>query len=316
VTAAAPDDWFAFGDRVSRDLVRHWRVAVAAALLGAVAGGVTALLLPSYFRSGTAFQAESVPAPQISGALAGLASQIGGLNVATQNNAQLFADLLTTDAVLRRVAAASFPWHAGTASLPVIYGYDQEPAGWREYRTVHKLRKQLRVDVNIRTGVVRFSIEARTPALAEALAESTLTALNEANITLRQARAAAERTFTSQRAADAQQELAQAEGALQKFYERNRTITNAPSLQIEEARLRRAVDMAQQVYVQLRLQEEQASVQAVRNTPSISVIDPPLLPVKRSWPQRRLAVLLGGLIGLGLAFARYALRPAHRGAVG
>jgi len=313
VTSPPPSDWFDFGDRVLRDLARHWRFTIGLALLGAVAGGATALLLPSYYRSSSAFQAESAPTPQISGALAGLASQIGGLNVATQNNAQLFADLLTTDAILRRVAAAAYPWQTGAAPLAAIYGYDGEPAGWREFRTVRKLRRQLTVDVNIRTGVVRFSIEARTPALAKALAESTLTALNEANIALRQARAAAERTFTSQRATDAQRELSDAELALQRFYERNRAIANAPSLQIEEARLRRAVEMAQQVYIQLRLQEEQASVQAVRNTPAISVIDPPLEPVKRSWPQRRLAVLLGGVIGLALAFARYSLSPDRRG---
>ena len=311
MTASSPSDWFDIGDRVLRDLARHWRLTVIVALLGAVAGGVTALLLPSYFRSSAAFQAESAPTPQISGALAGLASQIGGLNVATQNNAQLFADLLTTDAVLRRVANASYPWQTGPAPLPDIFGFAGQEPGWREYHTVRRLRKELNVDVNIRTGVVRFSIEARTPMLAKALAESTLIALNEANIALRQARAGAERSFTSQRAADAQRELTEAELALQRFYERNRTIVNAPSLQIEEGRLRRAVDMAQQVYVQLRLQEEQASVQAVRNTPAISVIDPPLLPVKRSWPQRRLAVLLGGLIGLALAFARYAVRPGR-----
>lgn len=310
MTARAPSDWFTLDDRVLQDMARQWRFALGAMLVGATAGGVTAVLLPSYFRSSAAFQAESAPAPQISGALAGLASQIGGLNVATQNNAQLFADLLTTDAVLRRVAAASFPWHAGIAPLATIYGYADDPTGWREYYTVRKLRKALSVDLNIRTGVVRFSIEARTPILAEALADSTLTALNEANIALRQARAGAERTFTSQRAVDAQRELADAEFGLQKFYERNRTIANAPSLQMEEARLRRAVDMAQQVYVQLRLQEEQASVQAVRNTPSISVIDPPLVPVKRSWPQRRLAVLLGALTGVVIVLARLALQRA------
>jgi uncharacterized protein involved in exopolysaccharide biosynthesis len=49
-------------------------------------------------------------------------------------------------------------------------------------------------------------------------------------------------------------------------------------------------------------------MQAVRNTPSISVIDPPLVPVKRSWPQRRLAVLLGALIGAAVILARFALQ--------
>ena len=66
---------------------------------------------------------------------------------------------------------------------------------------------------------------------------------------------------------------------------------------MQEAKLKRSVDMAQQVYIQLRLQEEQAAVQEVRTTPAISVIDPPSLPVKRSRPKRSLAVALGLLAG-------------------
>ena len=77
--------------------------------------------------------------------------------------------------------------------------------------------------------------------------------------------------------------------------------------------MRRAVEVAQQIYVQLRLQEEQAAVLELRNTPAISVIDPPLVPVKRSWPNRRLAALTGLVIGLAAAFVRLSLQPTfHR----
>jgi uncharacterized protein involved in exopolysaccharide biosynthesis len=88
---------------------------------------------------------------------------------------------------------------------------------------------------------------------------------------------------------------------------------NSPDLQMEEGRLKRAVDMAQQVYVQLRMQAEQAGLQEIRNTPVISAVDPPLLPVKRSWPNRRLAVVLGLMIGMALAFSRLLLLPPGSG---
>jgi len=267
------------------------------------------MLLPSYYRSGAAFQAESPGPTQLSGALAGLASQIGNIQLGTQNTAQFFGDLLTTDAVLRRVGHATFPERGVRMPLAQLYGYDSKPEPLRDFYTVRKLRKALSVDVSIRTGVVRFSVEARTPALAEALAETTLSALNAANIDLRRARAGAERQFTSGRAEHARQELDSAEQELSAFYQHNRAIANSPALQLEEGRLRRAVEMSQQVYVQLRLQEEQAAVQEVRNTPAISVIDPPLVPVKRSWPNRGLAVGLGLLLGLGVAFARLAVEP-------
>jgi len=272
--------------------------------LGGVVGGGTALLLPSYYQSGAAFQAETTSPTQISGALAGLASQIGNLQLGTQTSAQFFGDLLTTDAVLRRLIQERFPWQGQVASLAQIYGLADQSEGLRDFNTVRKLRKALGVDVNIRTGVVHFSVEARTPELAQALAESTLAALNAANVDLRQARAAAERTFTSERADHARDDLHAAEQALADFYERNRSITGSPALQLQEGQLKRQVDMAQQVYVQLRLQEEQAAVQEVRNTPAISVIDPPLAPVKRSWPKRRLAVLLGLFAGGTIAVVR------------
>lgn len=305
-----PSEWYLALERLISEGRLHWRSLAALGLVGGVAGGLTALLLPSYYESGAAFQAESSNPAPLSSALAGLASQIGNIQLSTQNSAQFFADLITTDAVLRRVVREEFPWRGRTASLAQIYGYGMEPDGLRDYNTVYKLRKALGVDVNIRTGVVRFSVEGRTPELAQALAESTLAALNAANVDLRQGRAGAERTFTSDRADHAKDDLRAAEEALADFYGRNRSIVSSPALQLQESQLKRQVDMAQQVYVQLRLQAEQAAVQEVRNTPAITVIDPPLVPVKRSWPKRRLAVVLGLLVGLAVGLARIVFADA------
>lgn len=311
MTSPPPLEWYAIAVGALREARGHWRSLAVLPLIGAGAGAITAIILPSYYRSGAAFQAESA-SPPLSGTLAGLASQVGGFPFSGQSNAQLFGDLLTTDAVLRRVTKATFPWSGRMVPLADVYGYDGKSQALRDFYAVKKLRAALHVDVDSRTGVVRFEVEARSPELAEALAESTLVALNQANIALRQARAGAERTFTAERAEQARKDLGEAEGALAVFYQRNRTISGSPGLQMEEARLRRAVEMAQQVFVQLRLQEEQAAVQELRNTPAISVIDPPLVPVKRSWPKRRLAVLTGLLVGLAVSFARLTLGSAFR----
>jgi uncharacterized protein involved in exopolysaccharide biosynthesis len=71
--------------------------------------------------------------------------------------------------------------------------------------------------------------------------------------------------------------------------------------------------MAQQLFMQLRLQEEQAALQELRNTPAISVIDPPVLPARRSWPNRPLGVFTGLVIGLIVAGLRLSARPAAGG---
>jgi uncharacterized protein involved in exopolysaccharide biosynthesis len=286
-------------------LLTRWKTVFWSGLIGATVAAATVLLLPSYYTAGAGFQAEASASQGLNpSSLAGLATQIGGLQLGGSSNAQFFADLLSTDAVLRPVASAPFPWKTGSADLATIYGYDGDAPGWREFYTVRKLRDAIKVSVNVRTGVVRFGVEARTPILAKAIAETILVALNNANVLLRQNRAGAERSFSAERAEHSRQELADAEQALAAFYRSNRLIANSPTLQMEEARLRRAVEMAQQVYVQLRLQQEQAAVQEVRNTPTLSVVDPPLLPVKRSWPNRRTSVLLGLVLGLALGVLR------------
>ena len=309
MTASPPPlPWVATAEVMLRKARGHWRSLAVLGLLGGVVAGGVAVALPSYYQSSAAFQAESSPVSPISGALAGLASQIGNLQLGSQTSSQFFADLLTTDAVLRRVLTDSLPWQGHKATLPTIFGLEDQAPALRDFNAVKKLRKAIAVDVNIRTGVVRFSVEARTPELALALAESTVTALNDANVDLRQKRASAEREFTSDRAQQARQDLHKAEQDLADFYQSNRSLGNSPTLQLREGELKRQVDLAQQVFLQLRLQEEQAALQEVRNTPAISVVDPPLLPVKRSWPNRRLAAVLGLMVGLVIGVARLLLR--------
>lgn len=299
-----PPAWYLTLRDITARGLRHWRQLTLFAVAGGASGAVTATLLPSYYESGAAFQAESGQPAQIGTALAGLAAQFGNIQIGPQNSAQFFGDLLATDAILRRVVRVNVPWRGAWIPLTSVYGLADKPEALREYTAVKRLRSALRTDVNLRTGVVRFAIQARSPELAEAIAESTLATLNAANVDLRRTRAAAERQFTSERADHARRDLDSAEDALTVFYQRNRFITGSPTLQMEEARLKRTVDMLQQVYTQLRLQEEQAAVQEVRNTPTISVIDPPVIPVRRSWPKRRVALIAGLAIGLALGFAK------------
>jgi uncharacterized protein involved in exopolysaccharide biosynthesis len=300
--------WYVTGVQLWREARANWRLVLTLALAGAAGGTAAALLLPSRYEARAAFQAENPPSQLALGGvgIGGLlGSQLGGLGIGgSQSTPQLLADLLTTDAVLRRVVNATYPWDGQSMTLAAIYGFDKKPAVLRDFLAIRKLRHGLSTDLDIRTGVVRFRVEGWTPELALAMAETTLAVLNEANIALRKQRASAERTFTAQRSGDARLALAVAESTLAAFYQRNRNLTTSPTLQMEEASLRRSVDIAQQLFVQLRLQEEQAALQELRNTPSIGLIDPPVLPARRSWPKRQLTVALGLLIGLAVAFVR------------
>lgn len=280
-------------------LVRaHWRFVGGMALAAAVLAAIAVLLIPRTYTSDAAFQAESAQSPALSGALAGLASQLGALQLGQMTNPQFFADLLTSNQVIERIAAARFPWRDGMAPLATIYGYEKKEEAQRNDLTARRLRRSITVNTALRTGVVYYSVDAGSPELARSLAETTFVVLNEANITLRQSRAAAELEFTAKRADDARQELNRAEDQLTGFYARNRVISGSPALQTMESRLRRSVEVAQTVYTQLRLQEEQAAIQALRNTPSITLVDRATTPLRPSAPRRRLSVVAGFVVGL------------------
>lgn len=307
--------WEDSGRRILRRALERWRLVALCSTSGAIAGTTTVLLLPSYYRSEAAFQAENNAPSLLNNGVAGLATQVGLLQLGSQNGVQFLGDLLPTDAVLRRVAHATFPGEGATTTLYTLYRLTDEPEARRDFDAVRQLRSSIDVDVNPRTNVVRFSLEARTPELAKALTESTLVALNLVLIDLRQSNGAAEQTFASERAALAQRELRAAEDSLAAFSERNRAVSNSPALQMREAELRRNADMAQQVYVQLRVLAEQAQMQATRNTPTISVIDKPQLPILRSRPKRREGVALGLVAGFAVALTLLLLerRDVERG---
>ncbi|MGH7701841.1 MAG: GNVR domain-containing protein, partial [Gemmatimonadales bacterium] len=100
-------------------------------------------------------------------------------------------------------------------------------------------------------------------------------------------------------------DLREAEDRLQEFLQRNREFRNSPQLAFEYDRLQREVTMRQQVYTTLAQGYEQARIDEVRNTPLISIVEQPDLPVK---PKSRRLILktllgltLGGLLGLFLA---------------
>ena len=282
---------------------RHWKLLALGAAVGAMLGFVTALVMPKWYTTHSSFQPESQAPNALSAGLAGIASQLAAGALSGQANPHFYADLIRSDVVIRRVATRAFEGPNGLRPLADVYHFSGLPEERTIQRTMRRLRDGVSTDVNIRTGVVSFTATGRTPEMAKAIADSILAALNDFNINIRQSRARAEHLFTEARADEAARSLASAENAIAEFNTRNR-VYSSPALQTQSERLRRAADVASQVYLQLKLQAEQAAVQQVRDTPALTVIDPPSIPIKASSPKKSAAVVGAALAGL-LAMALY-----------
>jgi uncharacterized protein involved in exopolysaccharide biosynthesis len=175
----------------------------------------------------------------------------------------------------------------------------------RADRAVRVLRRLVTANEVRALGAVKVSVTTRWPSVSLTLAERLLRAVNQFNLETRKSQAAAERQFVEGQAAEAERLLRAAEDRLQVFLQRNRTFAGSPELNFEHDRLDREVALRQQVYTSLLQNREEARMREVRDTPVITMLENPRLPVVGEARDSALKAVLGGIAGgmLGVLIA-------------
>jgi len=96
----------------------------------------------------------------------------------------------------------------------------------------------------------------------------------------------------------------------------NRAIANSPELGFQRDRLQREVSLRQQVYASLMQSREDAKIREVRDTPVLTVLESPRLPVvgeaRNSVKKALLGGFAGGMLGVLVAFFLHALAVKRR----
>jgi uncharacterized protein involved in exopolysaccharide biosynthesis len=167
------------------------------------------------------------------------------------------------------------------------------------------LSRQLHASASAKTGILTVAATTPNPTLSAQIAQQVLVQLRRFNVERRQTQATAEREFSQARMIEGKQQLNQAESRLEAFLQVNRDYKNAPRLVFEEDRLARDVSMRQQLYTSLAQAYEQAKLEEVRQTATLTVLQPPLVPVSadpRGLIRRAIFALLFGLL-VGVLFA-------------
>lgn len=173
----------------------------------------------------------------------------------------------------------------------------------REDAAIEQLKRRVALNADERTGLVHVAVRMGSPEEAEALNRRILDLVNDFNLRRRRTRAAAERAFVDERLAEAGRELRNTENALRQFSESNSSVERSPRLQLEQGRLLRRVELAQQLYVTLAQAREQAYLEEVRTTPVVTIVD---RPEGAAYRRRGLfagavaGCVLGGLLGAGM----------------
>jgi tyrosine-protein kinase Etk/Wzc len=301
-------------------LILHWRLIVGLPVACAVLIAGLTFVQPRTYTAYAAF------APQSAGSQSGyggLAAQLG-IQIPVADIAQsplFYVDLIRSNALLEAVVEAPYRVEAsrdgnGAATLIQVYGIADGSERERRADAVESLRRNIGVSTSIQTGIVRFQVSDRSAGLAQQIAGRMLELVNEFNLRTRQTQAAQERRFIEERLRDVTNELRAAEIRVEEFLRQNRIFQNSPELAFRHEALQREVGMRQAIFTSLMEAHEQARIREARDTPVITVVDPPIMPTRpdpRGLVQKTLlAAFLGVIIALVIAFGWELGRQALR----
>jgi len=306
-------------------LVRHWRMVLGLPVVAGIAALLISFAMRPSFSANTTFVPEAGPNSRLPAGLAGLAGQFGlSIGADASRSPRFYADVLKSREVLERVLRSHYAdprptaQHGDSILLLDLLELRGRSAADSLSKGVRRLRNLISTQIDNQTSIVRLTVDSRYPDLAAGMANRLITYLNDFNAQTRQSQARERRKFVEQRVTSAELELRAAEGTLRSFLERNRSWQQSPQLVFEEGRLRRQVDIRQEVYLTLTREYETARIEEVNDTPVITVIDPAVPPQLRSSPRRSLLVglgiILGAVLGVFVAFGREYLARSRRAA--
>src|ERR1041385_1442915 len=248
--------------------------------------------------------------------LAGLASQFG-VNLGSSDGAgstDYYEALLRSRSVLTQVVLTTyhFPRSIGSkdslsGDLVQFYDIHEGTAQDATLKAVDKLGRRMDITEDLASGLVSFTVKAPWPGLAEAIGRRILDVISDFDKNSLQSNARNERLFLENRLTAARGELTAAESTMENFLEQNRTYASSPRLVFEQQRLQRQGDLHAQGYLALAQSYEQARLTEVRDTPVLTVVDPPegsAQPTPKLFVILAVAVLAGLGAGLGAAVAR------------
>jgi uncharacterized protein involved in exopolysaccharide biosynthesis len=272
-------------------LLRHRRVFVI--VFVAVA---TMVVIVGYPKTTYTSVVSFVTEAQRGGAVGNLAAQLGVIVPNTQNSFTsplFYPELLKSQQFMASVVEAKYPSGKGndSSSLIDIWGMrSPDPRMSRELAS-RILDESMFIAVAPQTGIVKVAVTTGDPRLSQSLAQTILRKVHEFNTRARQGRATAERHFVEQRLAEIRSDLRVAEDRLQAFLQENRDFSKSPTLQFQRTRLEQEVMLQRQITMAMAQSYEQAKIDEVRDTPVVTVLSEPDLPVLPD-PRGRIRLLL------------------------
>lgn len=297
--------------------IARWRLIVAVIGATLLAAALAVVLVPPVYESHASFVTAG-SSSKLGGmlgsggsGLAGLASELGVSSGSEPSESpNFYVRLIQSEELRRRLLNSRFRNPRGSSPrdsarlLDILKIKASDPQRRMELG-VKQMGRAIATDFDVKTNMVLLAVDSRWPELSAAIANRTIELVDAFNHEQRVSRARSKRVFVQSRVDSAKLELQDAEERQRMFYEQNRQYNRSPQLVFEEARLRRNVDVATDLYLTLQRQFEAARLEEFNDAAEITVVDPAVAPRKAQWPRYGLllfsAVLIGGILGVLIA---------------
>jgi len=295
-------------------LMRYRNTIALITISSVVIFTIVCLVLPSSYRAQSVFLPSAhIAQESMSGGIGALqqAARQFGVDIggeASTDRSYLFPLIIESRPFLTNLLSSTPPLDGGHTLLEHLDVSTDESR-----KTVAKGVDKLRDDViklvfDARSGASTLHVTTHDPELSAWLANLMTSKLDSLLVTMRTEFAGEKAAFVSTRVMEVGENLEAAERDLKSFREHNRHTAGSPDLMLQEGRLIRDVELNQTLFIELMAQHELAKIDKVRTLPDVILIETAIPPVKRFSPRLSRWILMGALIGFGLALGWAFLR--------
>ncbi len=215
----------------------------------------------------------------------------------------MYEKVLKSRELINRVVQRRYssPENKGKETLIEIYELNEvvNPEE-RLYLAYKKLRGLMDISVDNESMSLTLSVDAHDPQLAADIANEMIEELDKINQEIRTSKAKSNKKFIEERVEDTKKSLRSAEEVLKRFREKNRRIEDSPELLLQYGRLKREVELQQELFITLTQEYELAKIQEVKDTPQIYTLSEAKPPMEKSSPKRKRNVLISFFLSIFL----------------
>ena len=233
------------------------------------------------------------------GKLGGLASSFG-LGGMSSSSGYYIPDVVKSRKILDKVINKK--WEIAEFDEPVnlivFWELEDPDHELNAEKAFDKLSKKITVSVDDDSGLITISVETKNAKLSADIANYIGDEVNDYIQHEQKSSTRQSRVYIEERLIKIKDELKEAEENLKEFQKGHRIINESPELQMEILRLKRNVEIKNQVYLTLEQQREIALIEEIKQMPVLNILDKAVTPKLKTKPKKNMIVLISFILGV------------------